>query len=238
MNRFLFFPDGGESSITAPVTDTHVRHMSNVPRKDADLLAVCSSANDKWAATPAITLIWKTQTDFGADTLAFKVGLEARNTEGGFRGAQTSTLDDLDTQADDAVPFVKAAINAKFGPHNGPSHYSEFGMAHRHSQYELPADRQQRKDALRMMVDAIAANSLGTIQYGTTFWTTLKTNYDAALADATSGAGSVSAAVSDLVQMRTGLRRVLHSILLVLEGNYPDTFEQVRRDWGFQKGSY
>lgn len=238
MNRFLFFPDGGNAAADTIVTDTHVRHMENVPRKDADLLAVSSRVTDKWAESSFITLLWKTQTNFAADTLAFKVKLQARNTEGGFRGGQTDTLYNLDVQADDAVPYVKAAINAKFGPHSGPSHYPEFGMVHRDEHYELPADRQQRQDAIRMMIDAIAANGLGSMQYGTTFWTTLKTNFDAALADATSGAGNVSADVSDLAQMRTGLRRVLHSILLLLEANYPDTFNQVRRDWGFQKGSY
>ena len=41
-----------------------------------------------------------------------------------------------------------------------------------------------------------------------------------------------------LVILRTTLRRVLHSILLILEANYPDTFDEVRRDWGFQKESY
>lgn len=239
MNPFLFSPDAaGSGGGDAAVTDTHVRHMGNVPEKDADLLGVSESVTDKWAVSSFITLIWKTQVAFAAETTGFRTSLEARNTAGGFRGGQTTALEALDIQAEDALPFVKAAINSKFGPAIGPSHYAEFGMEHRNRHYELPVDHQKRQDALRMMIDALAANSLGSITYGTTFWTTLKTNFDTALAAATTGAGNVSSGVSDLVTMRTSLRRVLHSILLLLEANYPDTFDEVRRDWGFQKGSY
>jgi hypothetical protein len=38
--------------------------------------------------------------------------------------------------------------------------------------------------------------------------------------------------------LRTTLRRTLHSILLLLEANYPDTHQQVSRQWGFQKETY
>ena len=239
MKHFMYAADAGDVSGAAPqVTDTHTRHVRNVPNKDADLEMVCEGANAKWAANPFVTLLWKKQGEFATDTANFKNALELRNTAGGKRPGQSNDLDNIDQEAEDAVPFVKTYINKLFGPKDGPKHYAEFGLIHRNHSYELPTDREKRKDALRMMVDAIAANGFGAETYGTAFWTDIKTRFDAALTTALSGAGTVSADVGDLVILRTTLRRVLHSILLILEANYPDTFEQERRDWGFQKESY
>jgi hypothetical protein len=111
-------------------------------------------------------------------------------------------------------------------------------MVHRSANYELPKERQQRKDVLRMMADAIAANGFDAKQYGTAWWADIKTKYDAASTAASTGAGNVSGTVSNMVMLRTTLRQVLHSILLLLEANYPDTFDQVKREWGFLKETY
>ncbi len=242
MKQIFYAPDAtnaaGTSSNTISPTDTHTRHVSNLPNKDANLLAVGETVSDKWAANSFMALIWKTQPDFADDVAAFAKQLQGRNSEGGKRSQQTKDLENLDMAIEDALPFVKAYIADKFGPKDAKAHYGEFGIVHRDSGYELPADRQKRKDALRMMVDAMTANSFDTKQYGTAWWTDIKTKYDAAVAAATTGTGSISGNVSELLLLRTTLRRVLHSVLLILEANYPDTFEQVRRDWGFMKETY
>ncbi len=241
MKQFLHSPDAGtsgsETTVSTP-SDTQVRHVANLPRKDADLLAVSKSVNTKWAANNSMALAWKTQPGFASDAAAFETQLANRNTAGGKRSQHTQDLENLDTTIEDALPYVKSYIAEKFGPPNAKAHYAEFGMVHRGASYELPIDRQLRKDALRMMVDAVTANGFDTKQYGIQWWTDIKTKYDAALAAASTGNGNLSGSVSELVALRTTLRRVLHSILLLLEANYPDTFEQVRRDWGFQKEAY
>ncbi len=241
MKQFLYSPDaaigGSETTVSTP-TDTHIRHAANLPNKDAALLAVSESVNTKWATSSFVALVWKTQADFANDVSAFETQLANRNTESGKRSQHTQDLENLDTSIEDALPYVKSYIAEKFGPPDARAYYAEFGIVHRHRTYELPEDRQRRKDALRMMVDAVTANGFDTKQYGTAWWTDIKTRYDAALAAAATGTGNISGSVSGLVTLRTTLRRVLHSILLLLEANYPDTFEQVRREWGFQKETY
>jgi hypothetical protein len=241
MKSLLYSPDAAEipaaSLNSATPTDTHIRHAANLPNKDAALLGVSQSVSDKWAANAFATLVWKTQADFANDVASFKSGLESRNTEGGKRSQQTQELENLDNEIEDAVSYVKSYINEKFGPLNARAHFAEFGMVHRGG-YELPRERQQRKDALRMMADAIAANGFDTKQYGTAWWADIKTKYDAASTAAAAGAGNVSGSVGSMVTLRTSLRQVLHSILLLLEANYPDTFDQVKREWGFLKEGY
>jgi len=241
MKRLLYSPDAADaaagSANTTP-TDTHIRHAANVPSKDAALLGVSQSVSTKWAASAFIALVWRTQGDFASDVAAFKNGLESRNTEGGKRSQQTQELENLDNEIEDAVSYVKSYIGDKFGPPNARAHFAEFGIAHRSGNYEFPKERQQRKDALRMMADAVAANGFDTKQYGTAWWADIKTKYDAASTAASAGASNVSGAVSEMVTLRTNLRRVLHSILLLLEANYPDTFDQAKREWGFLKEGY
>ncbi len=241
MKPFLFAPDvtDGAGGTSSPITDTHTRHLENVPDKDSVLLSVCQTASSQWAISPFITLLWQTQADFAKLTGDFEKNLQQRNTVGGKRGQQTQALDDLDVMADDALPFMKNMIGGKWGPDKAVAYYPEFGMEHRNHHYGFPVDRQKRKDALRMMADAVAANGFGgDAAHGSAFWEDLVSRYNAALQEAVAGAGSVSDSVSGLVQTRTTLRRVLHAILLLLEANYPDTFEQERRVWGFQKEKY
>lgn len=229
--------DNGGNTSSSP-TDSHIRHMSNIPDKDASLLNVSQVVVSKWANNSFVTLLWKTQPDFANEVEAFGEILSGRNTEGGQRDQQGRDIINIDKQTEDAVPYVKSYIAEKFGPPDAKAHYAEFGLEHRHSAYELPRQRQRRKDALRMMVDAITANGFDAKQYGTAFWTDIKTRYDKAVGAATSGATDVSEDVGELVILRTTLRRVLHSILLILEANYPDTFDQAKRTWGFLKETY
>jgi hypothetical protein len=213
--------------------------MRNVPRKDADLSNVCNLVGAEWLASPSITLVWKTQGDFATDAANFANYLQTRDSAGGGQQILTNTLSNVDEQIDDAIPYVKSYINGKYGPHDGPSYFASFGISYtKATGYELPVDHQKRGIALQMMSDAMVANGFTTQDYGTTFWAGILTTYNKALANVLAGSGGVSSQVADVTQLRTSLRRVLHSLLLVLEGNYPDTFVQVRRQWGFMKEDY
>lgn len=241
MQHFIHFPDaegGGTPPPTPEVTDHHIRHESSVPRKDAALLSVCQVAGAQWEATPAFSLVWKTAVEFKTETAAFETELGERTTEGGDRPQVTRNVDNLDIKIEDAIPFVKSYINGKWGPKDGPSHYASFGLVHRSEHYEFPTQRQQRISSINMMVKAIHDAGFDGNEFGKTFWTDIQKQYSELAGDATDTSGSISEHVSKLVQMRTSLRRVLHSLLLLIEANYPDTFEQMRRVWGFQKEKY
>ena len=240
--KFFFFrsPDaagsGGDTAATP--AGTHTRHLENIPDKDAVLLSVSQTVVAQWAVSPFITLLWQTQPDFAKTVGNFEKDLQSRNTAGGKRSGQTLAVEAADKKIEDALPYMKNMIGGKWGPQNATAYYPQFGIVHRANHWEIPYDREKRKDALRMMAEAVEANGFGDSAYGTTFWQETTADYNKAIADAQSGAGDVSGGVSELVQLRTTLRRVLHAILLLLEANYPDTFEQERRVWGFQKEKY
>ncbi len=239
MKQITHAPDFNENAGGGTTTmEEVINRVASLPTKDADLLHVSEMLNQQWLSNNWLTLRYKEQTEFDKNVKALRITLERRNTLGSKRPQQTNGLDELDAQIQDAVAYVKTYINDKFGPRNGPSHYAAFGIEHRNKSYQMPRDRERRKEALRLMVVAIHDNGFDAKPFGIDFWTDIKTRFDAALDDASLGTAAVSDSVSDLVLLRIEIRRVLQSVLLVLEANYPDNFEQVRRDWGFQKESY
>lgn len=238
----MFSPDAESASSlsgSAAFIDTHVRHQENVPLKNAVLLSICQQADAKWKDSPFIMLVWKKEADFSDEVSRFATIFSGRQETGGDRQHLTRDLDDLDHQIDDVVPYVKSYINNKFGPKDGKSYFAAFGLTHSSAHgYELPHDRQGRKSSIEMMIKACSKYGFTAETSGANFWTEMQPRYDAAISKAATTSGDVSGYIGDLNTLRTTLRRVLHSILLLLEANFPDTFEQVRREWGFQKENY
>ena len=240
-NNFFLSPDpvnSGSAAQPADVSDTHTRHLTNVPAKDSALSGVGSNANMEWKSNPDFKLVWVTQAAFEKDVIDFTDILEQRRVAGSNLSPTTNELENLDNQIDDAIPFVKSYINNKYGPKDGPSHFAEFGLVHTHHHFDFPTDRQGRKGSIKMMADAIAKEGFDKNTYGSVFWNEMLTKYDDFLKKSSDTSGDVSEHVSELVQLRTKIRKVLHSLLLLIEANYPDTMDQVRRKWGFQKEKY
>lgn len=106
------------------------------------------------------------------------------------------------------------------------------------SHWDLPTDHSERNQKLSMMGEAITANGFSAKTYGTAFWTATKTAYNDALTGANNTDGSVSAAVGTKNQQKAQINKVMVALRYVLRGNYPDTYAEVYRDWGWQKEDY
>jgi hypothetical protein len=88
------------------------------------------------------------------------------------------------------------------------------------------------------MITGIATDGFDNEEYGKTFWTDMQTNYAAALLAAGNTSGEVSGKVATKNEQKKAIKKVLSSLLLVIRGSYPDTFDKVYREWGWRKESY
>jgi hypothetical protein len=77
-----------------------------------------------------------------------------------------------------------------------------------------------------------------TQKYGLAFWTEISTRYNDFLALSTATDGTVSSGVSNKNQLKKDLKKALNSLVLVIKGNFPDTYQAELRSWGFQKEKY
>ncbi|MCA6421730.1 MAG: hypothetical protein IM568_02795 [Flavobacterium sp.] len=88
------------------------------------------------------------------------------------------------------------------------------------------------------MLGAIAANGFNDITYGKDFWLDIQSKFNELLSAASDTDSIVSNKVGDKNALKIEIKKALNSIVLVIKGNYPDTYKQELRAWGFQKEKY
>lgn len=208
------------------------------PRADADFLTVCKAVMISWLANPAITLLWINQAAYAAMVAAYETSYSTRLSDGSMRPSITQTLDQLDKQMDDALSEVKVYIQKKFKKANAEAQYARYGIIHNKNTYQLPRDRDNRKTSLPLMIAAIATDGFGAEEFGTVFWTTMKTNYELALSNAGDTDSLVSKGAAGKNEQKKNITKVMNALRFVLRGNYPDTYAAVYREWGWQKEDY
>jgi hypothetical protein len=144
----------------------------------------------------------------------------------------------LDKTIDDAVSYVKVYIVDKYKKESATSYYSAFGISYINKNYIIPKDQNSRSAALALMIEAIAVNGFGAKEFGTAFWTDVKAQYDSLLSNALATDSQVATKVGDKNILKKELKKGLNAIVLVIKGNYPDSYKAELRNWGFQKEKY
>lgn len=218
----------------APKTNT----TAAIPVADVDFMDVSKAVAATWLATPAITLVWKKDKDFDIQVQEYAASLSSRKATGSLRPGQSFTLKQLDKQVEDAVREVKIYIARKFKTDGAAAQFARYGIVKEGTQYRMSRDRNNRKEAFKLMIDAIATDGFANEEYGTAFWMNMQTNFSDALMQASNTAGDVSGKVATKNQQKAAIKKVMDALRLVLRGNYPDTYKQVYRDWGWQKERY
>jgi hypothetical protein len=225
-------PANGGSSAPKPNT------TAAIPAADVDFMDVSKAVAATWVATPGITLLWKKSSDFDLDVQNYTASLTSRKATGSLQPGQSFSLKQLDKQVDDAVREVKVYIERKFKTAGAVAQFARYGIVKDGSMYRMSRDRNNRKEALKLMIGAIAADGFANEEFGTAFWTGMQTNYSNALTQSGNTAGDVSSKVATKNQQKQAIKKVMTALQLVLRGNYPDTFKEVYRDWGWQKERY
>ncbi|MEM0542798.1 hypothetical protein WFZ85_09215 [Flavobacterium sp. j3] len=211
---------------------------SNVPLADIDFGNVVEKASDKWILTPWLTLLWMTAEEFKVKSDNYKTTLAVRIQTGSNRPQITKSLVNINKEIDEKLSYVKGYIAEKYGKDNAVSYYASFGIEYSNKTYRFPFDQNNRSKALALMVDAISANGLNDKMYGKDYWLEIQTKYDDLLAAASSNDGTVSNKVGNKNALKKELKVVLNSLIFSIKANYPETYKQELRAWGFQKEKY
>ena len=209
----------------------------NVPTTDVDFNDVLQKVTVKWQAETWLTLQYTNQEAFAEKATAYSQALETKTSKSAQRPQITANLANSEKKMDDAIKHVKGYIAEKFDA-DAKNYYPAFGLALNNKTYTLPKDQNSRLDALDLMIAAIAENDFNARTYGKAFWQDLRTTYQELLASASNTDGLVSMKAGDKKMLKTELKEVLNSIVNVLRGNFPKTYKEQLRDWGFQKEKY
>jgi hypothetical protein len=227
-----------ENSASLDSASSKVRKTKALPTSQYDLLDLAEAVSNKWLATPQITLLWMQPNEFKTLVEQYKNLLNERMSVGSGRSVQTQTLKELDEEIAKAVEIVKVMLQAKFGKEKSKAYYSEFGIIKQNNSYKLPADRNLKLSALPLFVKGIQTHQFSVVGFENSFFTTLVATYQNALNSAKSTDSSVAVSVGNKNDLKSQIQEVIAALLLIIRGNYPKTYQNELRGWGFQKEKY
>ena len=147
-------------------------------------------------------------------------------------------LKNLDNTLNEAVEELKIAILGAFGREDGKSYFSEFGIVKLNNGFRMPSDRNQRQQALEILIKGIEKHKLQVTQYPLLFFKETQSEYNKLLQETQSIDSIVASEVSNKNESIKQVEKVLNALILVIKGNYPDTYKGELRAWGFQKEKY
>ena len=239
MNQKQLMPDAPASGGGETVKSTPVKTRLQ-PRKDADIGTLATSNVAAWAAEPTLTLKWITQKEYDTVAIRYNTNLAARLSAGGDRPGKTISLKKANEAIDKGESSVKKYIGKKYedDQEQAKAQYAKFGMAKVGSTYTVPSDGDKRKLALPLMLAGVAAEGFGAEKYGTAFWTQTIADYNAALGATTDTTKKITETVSDKDTDKTLIMKVQKALPMLLEANFPDTFDAVLRQWGYLRENY
>lgn len=224
------------SDATASTTEKTVRRTAQLPNKDVPLGILAKKIAEKWQASALPPLMWLSKDDFAAQVAAFVADHKEADDTGDARTPQSKRLKALDKQLNSGLRYVKGYLEEKYDDHE--AYYAEFGIERRGKNYELPLGRPERVKALEKLLAALAKHGFGKNKYGTAHWKPLYDEYAPLVegSNETTGlrSGKVGAKDQGAAQVRKGLRSIIHHV----KANYPDTWEQELRGFGFLKESF
>jgi len=225
-------PNKNPNTTKKPVT------VRNIPKSDLALADVSKKVSLMWSSNVWMTLRWTTPEAFSTKTATFGTTLSSKRETVATRPQITQALKVLDKKIDGSISYVKGYITTKYKKENAMSYYGAFGIKHESGGYRIPKDQNERSGALALMLSGIVANDFADEEYGTVFWTNIKTQYDNLLAQASSKDGKVAEKVGSKKILKAEIIKTLNSLVSIIKGNYPDTYKEELRNWGFQKEKY
>ena len=227
-----------DASSTGIPSTTIKKNTRNIPNTDADFLTLAKAVGAKWKATPTIKLLWMDEPTYKVLVDSYATHLDNRLSVGSNRSSQTQTLANINKQIDTAVEGVKTYILKKFKKANTTAQFSRYGIIKQSGSYRLPKDNDKRLIALPLMAGAIVADGFGAEEFGTSFWKTITASFTTALNNTIDTTKNISNKVAVKTTDREKIHKILIAIRHIIYGNYPDTSNQVLREWGFIKQNF
>jgi len=200
-------------------------------------LAVVESLLPKWDEA-VLPVAWMKKSRLEEISENYSSLLNNRVSTGASRGAISSELRKIDDEVDFNIEHVKNRLSERLGSKNeAVARYREFGIVKERA-YKLPLSREDRVKAFPLLIDALNTYQFLDTNYGIDYWTDIYNRYKVLVEAARQTDGSVSSKVGTLNQMRSETKKFLKNFILIVRGNYPETWKNVLRDFGFQKEKY
>jgi hypothetical protein len=213
------------------------KKSSRMPTKEEDLKNVAKKVAAAWKASN-LSLAWKKVGEFEKEITAFELSLDSKAGVMSGRKPVANELKKLDKEIDTNIEFVKNYLRFIKGKEDAKAYFEQFGIKKMGNSYKIPIDRDARQQSLKVLIDAFTVNNITMDKFGKEYWQNVYTLYQNYYSQTNTADSNIAGATRNKTELKDEIKKTLSAIGKLLEANYPDNYEKVLREWGFQKEKY
>lgn len=219
------------------IESSTTRKVGNVPNRPLELLAVGKRALENWNEDE-FRIRWIKKDGFANLLAEFEEYLTSGLTAGATRRQVTRELRNANKTIDKAISDLKRLMVNKYGS-DYKAHLQHVGIRLMGGKYSFPKNQQERKVALEMVCRYVENNpGLTSAELTLAYWQELLAEYNRCLNLAVDTDNTVTDSSMMKGQYKETIVRTLNALILIIKANYPDTYIQEIRKWGFHKEKY
>lgn len=218
-------------------TPNRVNKTPRLPTTEESLKNLAQWVLEKWKTDP-IELRYCTIDNFEVYVKDFTKTLLLREQKGDKRKPVSKQLQDLDKEINEHIEDVKAYIKAEKGVKQAEPFFPQFGIEKINKSFKFPVDRDARLRSLKKLVSALEEHKLNDKTYGKDYWGNILEQYAELLQQAIQTDSEIAGKVREKNTAKDEIKKVLACLMKLIEGHYPDDYEAVWREWGFQRARY
>ncbi|MDR1678402.1 MAG: hypothetical protein LBR81_01325 [Prevotellaceae bacterium] len=214
------------------------RKKRNLPGKEADLNTIATEVAAVWAKHPKITLLWTDIEKFEQAVTTFAASYAEREDAKGTRQGVTQSLKGVNSEINSSVEQLKAHLAVAYTKRIAAAHYASLGIVKKRSGYKLPVDNDRRLYALEQLIKGLEKHGLSEGKLGTAYWKDILSRFTQLKKQAAEIDKNSALHVGIKTKQKLQIRKTLNALISVIKGNYPDSWKEELRVWGFQKEKY
>jgi hypothetical protein len=207
--------------------------------KDIDvIISVSEKVYAKWIETAIVVPNHKT-VDFKQYIDELKATSNHRVTEGAYITPLVHETGVLELKIKKGVKGVKTNLLIKYGEDKYKSYFPSVGFTKvSGNYYSVPLKTESCKASLQILLTGLVLNEITKGEFGLEYWQEIYDNYVSNTNLKSSKKGSVSGIINKRDILKAKVIKTLSAIIMSIKLYFPDTYESVLREWGFQKELY
>ncbi|MDB5270018.1 MAG: hypothetical protein JWP58_3058 [Hymenobacter sp.] len=208
----------------------------NIPQDQDEKADLAVRLAQAWKLNPQLVFIWTTQAAYEVVALAYQKSILDKAAVDVLRPAITLSMQEADAKIAEGLPYLKAALLTRFKKGKDKAMYPQFGIISHNKGFELPHGQTERRDALALLVAALATYDIKDDDYGSSFWEPIEAAYREAARDAKKHESATGTLKGTKDTLETQVDKVLSKMLVLLEAQYDEAeLPAKRREMGYLK---
>lgn len=230
-------PNNGVVEVNTANESATPKKVSTLPKSQAELLAVAIRALQNWNEVK-FPIQWIKKNDFANLLIEFEASFTSGKTASATRLQVTSELRTANKNIDKGISDLKRLMVNKYG-RDYKSYLQHVGIKVVNGRFVFPKNQQERKHALEMVCRYVENNpSLTSAELTLAHWQNMLAEYVRCLNLAVESDNTVTDSSMKKGQYKETIVKTLNSLILLIKANFPDTYTQEIRLWGFHKEKY